>query len=125
MNINQIGLGPTTWSVIATATNATATATKAAVAHTNVTVPAQRHVITGFSFSASTGAYTGSPTLTVYNDTMPIYTFQLDSTSHAPLNVELPHPFVCNQGVACSISATALGAGLVATVCIRGMTISD
>ena len=124
MNINQIGLGPTTWSVIATATNATATATKAGVAVNN-TSPAQRHVITGFSFSASTGAYTGSPTLTVSNGATAIYTFQLDSTSHAPLNVELVNPFVCAQGAACSIVATALGSGLVATVCIRGMTVSD
>ena len=124
MNINQIGLGPTMWSVIATATNATATATKAGVTVTG-TSPAQRHVITGFSFSASTGAYTGAPTLTVNNGSTPIFTFQLDSTSHAPINVELPRPFVCAQGAACSIVATALGLGLLATVCIRGMTVSD
>lgn len=124
MDINQIGLGPARWSEVASATNGTATATHAAVSHTDVRVPAVRHVITGFSFSAS-AAPAAAATLLVKNGTTTIFSYNIPTTFVGPFDVDLSSPYVCDQATACSIVASALGSGVIGTVVLRGMSVSD
>ena len=124
MDINKIAMAPTAWSVVASATAATVTATKAAITHATNIVPAQRHCVTGFSISASATVSTIS-TFQIKNGTTVVFQYELGTGFSGILNVELTRPFICDQATAVVGTATTLGTGVVCTVVVRGMTVSD
>jgi hypothetical protein len=108
---------PIQWSVIATQTNATATATKAKIA-------AMRHYIIGFSFSSS-GALAAAVTLTVQDSTNAVVLdeFRIPINTPMPLVVNYgTHPLEGGTNADVQITVGALGAGIVGEVVLKGYT---
>jgi hypothetical protein len=105
---------PTQWTVVASQTNATATATKAADA-------AKQHFITGISFSMS--AQPTSPvTVQVRDGSTVIDQFQIPAAAQAPLLHNYTPPLTITPGAAASITVGALGSAVVGTVVLKGKT---
>lgn len=107
-------LAPTTWSVVVSQTNAPATATRAAAT-------GKQHFITGFSFSMS-AAPAAAVVVEVRDGATVIDQFQIPAAAQAPLVVSYSRELQCTTGNAATITVGALGAGIVATVVLKGKT---
>lgn len=105
---------PTTWTVVASQTNATATATQAAVA-------GKQHFLTGISFSMSAAPATAI-TVQVKDGTTVIDQFQIPAAAQAPFVHNYTPPLEVTAGAAASITVGALGSGVVGTVVLKGKT---
>ncbi len=105
---------PTQWTVVASQTNATTTATQAAVA-------AKQHFITGISFSMS-AAPAAAVTVQVKDGSTVLDQFQIPAAAQAPLVHNYHPPLTITVGNAASITVGALGAGVVSTVVLKGKT---
>lgn len=106
------------WSVVASATNSTATATKAAPS----TKKSLRHYITAVSFSAS-AAPGAAATLQIRENAATVkWQLELPAAATAPVHVNFVRPLRCSEDVSCDATVGALGAGVVGTVCISGYT---
>lgn len=106
---------PTQWTVVDSQTNATATATKAAVA-------GKQHFITGISFSMS-AAPAAAVTVQVKDGSTVLDQFQIPAAAQAPLLSNYNPPLTITVGAAASITVGALGAGVVGTVVLKGKTL--
>ena len=108
---------PTQWTVVDSQTNATATATKAAVS-------GKQHFITGVSFSMS-AAPAASVTVQVKDGSTVLDQFQIPGgagTAQAPLVHNYYPPLQITSGNAATITVGALGATVVGTVVLKGKT---
>lgn len=105
---------PTTWSVVDSQTNATATATQAAAA-------GKQHFLTGISFSMS-AAPAGAATVQVKDGTTVVDQFQIPAAAQAPFVHNYNPPLQITAGAAASITVGALGSGVVGTVVLKGKT---
>lgn len=116
-DLSRVGIGPTLWCVPASATNAVATATKAAAA-------ARQHFINGITISSS-AVPAAAATVKVFDGTTVLDQFEIPTGFIGPFSVEYKHALAVTVGAACSISAGALGSGVVCTVVLRGRTEVD
>lgn len=107
-------LAPTTWTVVNSQTNATATATQAAVAN-------KQHFLTGISFSMSAQP-AAAVTVQVRDGVTVIDQFQIPAAAQAPFVHNYTPPLQITAGAATSITVGALGAGVVGTVVLKGKT---
>ena len=107
---------PTTWTVVASQTNATATATRAATA-------AKQHFITGITFSMS-AAPAAAVTVQVLDGATVLDQFQVPAAAQAPMVHNYHPPLQLTTGNSASITVGALGAGVVGTVVLKGKTFS-
>lgn len=105
---------PTQWTVVASQTNATATATKTADA-------AKQHFITGISFSMSAQP-AAAVTVQVRDGATVLDQFQIPAAAQAPLVHNYTPPLAITNGAAASITVGALGSGVVGTVVLKGKT---
>lgn len=105
---------PTTWTVVASQTNATATASQGGVA-------GKQHFITGISFSMS-AAPAGAVTVQVKDDSTVIDQFQIPAAAQAPFVHNYTPPLQITANNAASITVGALGSGVVGTVVLKGKT---
>ncbi len=103
---------PTQWTVVASQTNATATATKAADA-------TKQHYLTGISFSMS-AAPAAPVTVQVKDGTTVLDQFQIPAAAQAPLILNYVPPLAITPGNLAEITVGALGAGVVGTVVLKG-----
>jgi hypothetical protein len=110
----DIALAPTTWTVVASQTNATATATQAAVT-------GKQHFITGISFSMS-AAPAAAVTVQVRQGATVLDQFQIPAAAQAPLIHNYTPALQLAAGTEASITVGALGAGVVGTVVLKGKT---
>lgn len=108
---------PTTWTVVDSKTNDTATATKAAVA-------GKQHFITGVSFSMS-AAPAAAVTVQVKDGTTVIDQFQIPAAAQAPLIMNYHPPLQLTPGNAATLTVGALGSGVVGTVVVKGKTFQN
>jgi len=124
MDTNKIAFGLTRWTVVANDTAKAVTATKSGVTVTS-TMPAQRHVITGFSASVDR-VTTAAAQLLVKDGSTVIFQYEIPVGFYGPFDVDLNRPYACAQGAnaVATVSAT-LGTGVVCSVVLRGMTVSD
>lgn len=104
----------TEWTVVATATNAVSTATKAAVV-------GQRHYVTWLTVSAS-AAPAATVTATVKDGTTPITTFEIPASAIAPIFIPIARSLRGSVNSLVEISVPALGTGVKGTVTIGGFT---
>lgn len=124
MDINRIAFGPTAWTVVANDTAKAVTATKTGIAVASPK-PAQRHVVTGFSLSVDQ-ITTASAKFQIKDGTTVIFQYEIPIGWYGPFDVELKHPYACAQGAnAVATCAATLGTGVVCSVVLRGMTVSD
>ncbi|MFZ9446117.1 MAG: hypothetical protein ACO277_08205 [Ilumatobacteraceae bacterium] len=105
---------PTTWTVVNSQTNATATATQAAVT-------GKQHFVTGISFSMS-AAPAAAVTVQVRDGATVIDQFQIPAAAQAPLIHNYHPPLEITSGNLASITVGALGTGVVGTVVLKGKT---
>lgn len=105
---------PTTWTVVDSKTNATATASQAAVA-------GKQHFITGISFSFS-DAPAAAVTVQVKDGTTVIDQFEISTHKHSPEVHSYTPPLQITAGAAASITVGAAGAGIKGTVVLKGKT---
>lgn len=105
---------PTTWSVVTSETNATATATKAGAT-------GKQHFVTGISFSMS-AAPAAAVTVQVKDGTTVIDQFQIPAAAQAPFVHNYHPPLEITAGAAAAITVAALGSGVVGTVVLKGKT---
>jgi hypothetical protein len=105
---------PTTWTVVASATNATATATRAAQ-------QSRTHYITGISFSMSAQP-AAAAVVQVLDGATVIDQFQIPAAAQAPLIHNYTPPVAITMGNSASITVGALGTGVVGTVVLKGKT---
>lgn len=105
---------PTTWTVVNSQTNATATATRAATA-------GSQHFVTGISFSMS-AAPAGAVTVQVLDGATVLDQFQIPAAAQAPLIHNYNPPLRITAGNATSITVGALGTGVIGTVVLKGKT---
>lgn len=113
-SIEQKAWEPTQWSVIDSKTNATATATRAAVA-------GSRHLITGVSISVS-GTPAAALVVQVLDGATVLEQYQIPAANVAPVITNFVPPIAATIGNAVSVTVGAAGTGIVATVGIRGKT---
>lgn len=109
---------PIEWSVRATGTNATVTASKAAPG------VGFRHLVFGVSISAST-APAASVEAQVRKDSGSVVLdgFQLPPVAFAPIVVNyLTHPFQSSENGDIDVTIPALGGGVVAVAVLKGTT---
>lgn len=104
----------TEWTVVTTATNSVATATKAAVV-------GQRHFVTYVTVSAS-AAPAAAVTATIKDGTTVITQFEMPASAIAPIFVPIARSLRISVGALVEISVPALGAGVKGTVTIGGFT---
>lgn len=116
-SIEQLLAGPTKWTTIDSQTNATATATKAAVT-------GRCHYITGLTISAN-AAPAAAIEATLYDGTTAIDLFEIPASAFAPIVVNYKPPIKVTSGAATSIALGAGGAGVKTSVTLRGFTASD
>lgn len=116
--VKSQGLAVAGWTVVATAVNAAATATKAANASTQVGL---RHYILGYSFSFKGGA-PAVGTLQVKNGSTVLDQVEIPISLVGPIIVDYVHPLRCDIQADASITVGALGAGVTGTVVLRGAT---
>ena len=108
-------VGPLGWpSVVARATNAAATATKAAVTN-------QQHIISGVSISAS-AAPAAAVVVTLKAGAVIIDEWNLPAAAFAPIVIEFKRPFILDLNTLAELNIPALGAGVIGTAVIRGLT---
>jgi hypothetical protein len=107
-------LAPTQWTVVDSQTNATATATQAAVA-------GKQHFITGISFSMS-AAPAAAVAVQVRQGTTVLDQFQIPAAAQAPLIHNYTPPLAITPGQSANITVGALGSGVVGTVVVKGKT---
>lgn len=107
---------PTTWTVVASQTNATATATKSAEA-------GKTHYITGISFSMS-AAPAAAAVVQIKDGTTVIDQMQVPAAAQAPFVHNYTPPLQVTMGNLASITVGALGSGVVGTVVLKGKTFS-
>lgn len=110
----MIGGLPHRWSVIASATNGAATATKAAEQN-------RRHYITGIVISAS-AAPAASVQVDVRKGAVDFISAEIANAAFAPIMWELKRPIEGNINEAVSINLPALGASVIGTVTLMGFT---
>lgn len=123
MDINRIAFGQTQWTVVAKDTAKTVTATKSGIAVASPK-PAQRHVITGFSVSVDR-ITTAAAELLVKDGTTVIFQYEIPVGFYGPFDVELKRPYACAQGADAVATIATLGTGVVCSVVLRGMTVTD
>lgn len=104
----------TDWAVSASQTNATATATKAAVANA-------RHYITSITISASAAPATAVQA-TMAGGGACICPLEIPAASFSPVSINFDPPLRGDINTAANISLPALGASVTGTVVIRGYT---
>lgn len=113
---------PIEWSVRATGTNATVTATKAAP----TSGVGFRHYIFGLTISASDApAATVEVQVRKNSATTPVVLdgFQLPTAQFAPIIVNyLSHPFEGDDNGDVDVTIPALGAGVIAVAILKGTT---
>lgn len=107
---------PTTWSVIATATNGISTATKAAAA-------GFQHFITGYSISAS-GIVAAAVAATVADGATVLDRIEIPAAAFAPIIRNYARPLRCTGGNKAEAVLPALGGGIVGTIVLFGFTAS-
>jgi hypothetical protein len=105
---------PAHWTVVASATNATATATKAAAA-------GMTHYITGVTISGSAVA-AAAATATVKDGATTVDLVNLAAAVAPQLVIEYGFPIRCAKGAKAEAILTTLGSGVVGTVSIRGFS---
>lgn len=105
---------PATWSVIATAVNGIATATKLAIT-------GQQHFITAVSISCS-GIPVTSVQVLIKEGSNVLDQWELPPAQFAPITPNFIRPYVGSPSSDVSITVGAMGAGIRGTVCIRGFT---
>lgn len=124
MDITRIAFGNTAWTVVAKDTAKAVTATKSGVTVLSPK-PAQRHVITGFSASVDR-ITTAAAELLVKDGTTVIYQYEIPVGWYGPIDVELQHAYACAQGAdAVATMSATLGTGVVCSVVLKGMTVTD
>jgi hypothetical protein len=104
----------TQWSPIDTQTNATATATRAALS-------GARHYITGYSVSVR-GTTPAVGTFEVRSGANVLVRLELPAAQMAPIDVYLDFPIECNINESAVATVGAMGATQTATVSVRGYT---
>jgi hypothetical protein len=118
-----MAFGRVQWTVVATATANTATATKTGIAVLSPK-PAQRHVVTGFSLSVDRVVSTAA-NLLIKNGSTTIFSHWIPVGFYGPLEVQLNRPYACAQGADAVAVCATLGTGVVCVVVLQGMTVSD
>ena len=107
----------TTWTVVASASNSTATATKSAPG------AGKRLVLTGFSISGSAApAAAVAASIRSNGGATTLETFQLPASAFAPVVANYVHPLRCAENVDADITLAALGSGVTGTVVLKGFT---
>ena len=112
--MDQVMGSAATWHVVATGTNAVATATRAASSE-------QAHFITGVEYSTS-GIPAAATSVTIKDGTTVIAQFEVPATQRDPVILPFARPLRCTRGNAASAAIGALGAGIVGTVNLHGFT---
>lgn len=113
-SIEQKAWEPTQWSVVDSQTNATATATKAAAS-------GRQHFVTGVSISFSAQPV-AAVVAEVRDGATVLERYQIPAANIAPIITNFVPPIAITSGNAATVTVTAAGAGVVATVGIRGKT---
>lgn len=112
---NELLAAQAEWTVVTDGSaNATATATRAAVA-------GKVHYITGVSISANATVSTAAAA-TITSGATTKDKVQIPAAALAPIHKEYGYPIKCASGEAAAVSVGALGASVSATVTIRGFT---
>ena len=105
---------PIQWSVIDTQVNATATASLSGVT-------GKQHAICGLSLSAS-GQPSASVTVQILDGATVLDRWEIPPAQFAPIVHNYTRPFLCSNGSTASVTVTALGAGIRATLVLKGFT---
>lgn len=106
---------PSKWTVVASGTNTTVTATQAAPAGK------QRNYIVGVSISAS--AAPAAPVTVQIREAAGSVVhdqFVIPAVAFAPIVINYVRPIEIGQGQNCDVTLPALGSGVVGTVTVRG-----
>lgn len=106
-------VGPSTFHVVATATNGVATATQSAPG------AGKRNFITSISFSVS-AAPAAAVELTITEGATTIETVEVPASVIGPQFMNYVRPLRGGENSAVAISMPALGAGVKGAVCIHG-----
>ena len=105
---------PATWTVVNSAVNGIATATKAAVA-------ARVHYITGVTVSAS-DLPASSVQVQILDGATILDQWEIPAAQFAPIPINFNRPYQCSTNSLASITLSALGSGIRGTVVIKGFT---
>ena len=106
----------TQWVEVATQnTNATATATKAAIS-------GKTHFITGYSVSCS-AAPGAAVSVTITDGATTVERVELPAAAFAPIAVNFSSPIKCTENSAAAITCPAVGGVTRSTVTLRGFTL--
>lgn len=106
--------GVTEWTEVATATNGTATATRAAVT-------GKIHYISGISISAN-GQPAAAVAATVTDGATTKDRFEIPALAFSPIIINYVRPIRCTVSTAANVTLPALGAAITGTVVIKGFT---
>lgn len=113
-SIEQKAWEPTQWSVVDTQTNATATATRAGAAN-------RQHFVTGLAISFS-AAPTAAVVVELRDGATVLERYQIPAANTAPIMTNFMPPIAITTGNAATVTVGAAGAGVVASVSVRGKT---
>lgn len=105
---------PATWTVVASAVNGIATATKTGV-------QSMSHFITGVTVSAS-DLPSGAVQVQIKNGATVLDQWEIPAAAFAPIPINFQRPYACSPGADAVITLSALGAGVRGTVVLRGFT---
>lgn len=129
-NVNETAFRVSEWFETGTATNAAATATRAATPAPVATAGSgRRHIITGILITMSAaptagGSITMSGAKSVAAGGPTANVLHTIAVGAAPSPLFLPVRIECDAGTAVSVALPALGAAIVGTVTIFGFTTS-
>ena len=108
---------PAKWTIVATGTNATVTATRAAPA------AGKRNYVVGFSISASSAPATPiTATVRTSGGATTLDRFEIPAATFAPIVVNYVRPLEGADAATVDVNLPALGGGVVGTVVVRGFT---
>ena len=112
--LEDVAYAPIEWSVVASGTNATATATKAAAAGV-------QHFVMGISVSFS-GAPSAALTVTLKDGTTVIDQWEVPAGAQSPLPFNFTRPFRITSGNLTELGIPAAGVGIKATAVLKGFS---
>lgn len=107
----------TLWTVVGTATNGTATATKAAV-----TGRGQRHYITFVLVSFSAAPATALTCLVRNSASTTIAQFEISANATAPIMINFVKPLRGGEELSVDATVGAAGSGVIGTITLGGYT---
>lgn len=107
---------PTTWSVVDTGTDSALTATQPGAS-------GLRHYIAAVSISASAAPLAAAVAELKRGATV-VDSYILPPGAFAPIVINFDHPFRCGENEDAELTLEALGAGIDATIVIKGFTVS-